>query len=285
MGGLLVDPRDEDGDALEPQVPGVEGHRWVESLPGLGGQRGLAGGRVVDADSGEAGALVKAEDDRAPAGRVREGRHRGQHAVGEAASCSLDLDVGGAAAPVAVRLLEQRLAHSALLRSHVAPADRGALWLKLRKAGGSEVSANSGAAGRVSIQRWVICHGVTSDDGGPLKIHRSRIRTTHQSLREKDSWARRGRATIDPNHSPHVEGDHYLSATTPSQQRVVEAIVEDAQHDLLSRARPPVVVTEADTVAPDPRIVWTTERCLPVGGTGTPLTLYYCRVTDGVPEG
>jgi len=46
-----------------------------------------------------------------------------------------------------------------------------------------------------------------------------------------------------------VEGDHYLSATTPSQQRAVETIVEDAQHDLLRRAHPPAVVSEEDAVA------------------------------------
>jgi hypothetical protein len=149
----------------------------------------------------------------------------------------------------AVRLLEQWLAHSALLRSHAGPDDRSQLWLRLRRPGGAEISARAGAAGRVAVQRWVVRHVVTSDDGGPLKIHRSRIRTTHQSTRDKSSWAGRDRATIDPNHSPHVEGDHYLTATTPSQQRAIEAIVEDAQHDLLRRAHPPVVVTAQDTVA------------------------------------
>jgi hypothetical protein len=149
----------------------------------------------------------------------------------------------------AVRLVEQWLGHSALLRSHVDPPDRRQLWLRLRSAGGTDVSAKAGAAGRVAIQRWVARHGVTDDDGGPLKIHRSRIRTTHQSMRDKSTWAGRGRATIDPNHSPQVEGDHYLTATTPSQRRAVEAIVEDAQHDLLRRAHPPTVVTDEDTAA------------------------------------
>jgi hypothetical protein len=158
----------------------------------------------------------------------------------------------------AVRLLEQWLAHSSLLRSHVAPGDRGQLWLRLRTAGGVEVSTKAGAAGRVAVQRWVIRHQVTNDDGGPLKIHRSRIRTTHLSLRDKSSWAGRGRATIDPNHSPHVEGDHYLTATTPSQRQAVEAIVEDAQHDLLRRAHPPTVISEPDVVrlvADYPRLI------------------------------
>jgi hypothetical protein len=146
----------------------------------------------------------------------------------------------------AVRLLEQWLAHSALLRSHAGPAQRRDLWLRLRKPGGTEISAKGGSASRIAVQRWIERHGVAGDDGRPLKIHRSRIRTTHLSMRDKRTWAGRGRATIDPNHSPEVEGDHYLTATTPSQRQAAEAIVEDAQHDLLRRARTPVVVSGED---------------------------------------
>lgn len=147
----------------------------------------------------------------------------------------------------AVRLLEQWLAHSALLRSFAGEQQRRHLWLGLSHAGHHVAVAGSSA--RASIQRWVARHGVKNDDGGPLKIHRARIRTTHQAMRDKSTWSGRGRATIDPNHSPHVEGDHYLTATTPTQQRAVEAIVEDAQHDLLRRAHPPVVVTDEDAAA------------------------------------
>jgi hypothetical protein len=158
----------------------------------------------------------------------------------------------------AVRLLEQWLAHSELLRGYAEPERRGQLWLRLNKPGGTEITANAGAASRVAIQRWVVCHRLLDADGTPLKIHRSRIRTTFQSLRDKRGWAGRGRATIDPNHSPEVEGDHYLTATTPSQRRAIEAIVEDAQHDLLRKAHPPTVVTDEDaaTVARDyPQLV------------------------------
>jgi hypothetical protein len=144
----------------------------------------------------------------------------------------------------AVRLLEQWLAHSALLRGFAGPGTSRHLWIGVSRAGTAAVF--TGAPGRVAVQRWVARHGVTGDDGGPLKIHRSRIRTTHHSMRDKNSWAGRGRATIDPNHSPQVEGDHYLTATTPTQRQAVEAIVEDAQHDLLRRAHPPVVVSEQD---------------------------------------
>jgi hypothetical protein len=144
----------------------------------------------------------------------------------------------------AVRLLEQWLTHTALLRGLVTPDTRTRLWLGTSRPGGSTLIRQ---VGRNAIRSWAKRHNVTSDDGGPLKIHRSRIRTTHQSMRDKSSWAGRGRATIDPNHSPQVEGDHYLSATTPAQRRAVETIVADAQHDLLRRARPPVVLSDADT--------------------------------------
>ncbi|MGH2955150.1 MAG: hypothetical protein ACRDK9_14265 [Solirubrobacterales bacterium] len=147
----------------------------------------------------------------------------------------------------AVRLLEQWLAHSTLLRSFAGPQDRRRLWLALSRPGRYAVITGSG--GRIAIQRWVTRHRVTGEDGRPLKIHRSRIRTTHHAMRDKSSWTGSGRATIDPNHSPHVEGDHYLTATTPSQRRAVEAIVEDAQHDLLRRAHPSTVVTGEDAAA------------------------------------
>ncbi|MGD9960481.1 hypothetical protein [Nocardioides sp.] len=147
----------------------------------------------------------------------------------------------------AVRLLEQWLAHSSLLRSFGGPQDRRRLWLALSRPG--HFAVLTGTGGRVAIQRWVLRHDVVGEDGRPLKIHRSRIRTTHQAMRDKSAWTGSGRATIDPNHSPHVEGDHYLAAPTPSQRRAMEAIVEDAQHDLLRRAHPPVVVTEEDAAA------------------------------------
>ena len=144
----------------------------------------------------------------------------------------------------AVRLLEQWLTHSALLRSFAEEKDRRRLWLGLSRPG--RYAVITGTGGRVAIQRWVARHHLTDEAERPLKIHRSRIRTTHHAMRDKSTWAGRGRVTIDPNHSPQVEGDHYLTATTPSQRQAVEAIVEDAQHDLLRRAHPPTVVTDED---------------------------------------
>jgi hypothetical protein len=99
------------------------------------------------------------------------------------------------------------------------------------------------------VRPWLARHGVLGEDGHPLRLHRHRIRTTHQSMRDRSGWRGSGRATIDPNHSPRVEGDHYLTATTPAQQQAVEAVIEDAQHDMIRRAQPPAVITEEDTVA------------------------------------
>jgi hypothetical protein len=147
----------------------------------------------------------------------------------------------------AVRLLEQWLSQSALLRSFAEERDRRRLWLGLGRPG--QPVLVTGSSARAAIGRWVRAHGVTGENGQPLKIHRSRIRTTHHAMRDKSSWAGNGRATIDPNHSPNVEGDHYLSATTPSQRQAVETIVEDAQHDLLRKAHPPVLVSDADAAA------------------------------------
>lgn len=148
----------------------------------------------------------------------------------------------------AVRLLEQWLAHSSLLRSHVEPSTARQLWLGLTRPGTSGVF--SGPINRNAVKAWTLQRGLAGDDGNALKVHRGRIRTTHLAMRDRRAWGGQGRATIDPNHSPQVEGDHYLTVTTASQQRAVEAIVEDAQHDLLRRAHPPTVVTDEDAAAP-----------------------------------
>ncbi|MGH3121275.1 MAG: hypothetical protein ACRDND_09680 [Streptosporangiaceae bacterium] len=147
----------------------------------------------------------------------------------------------------AVRLLEQWLSHSTLLRSFASEDDRRRLWLGVSHPGQHAVV--TGSSGRAAIQRWIARHHVTGQDGRPLKVHRARIRTTYYAMRDKSAWAGRGRATIDPNHSPQVEGDHYLSAATPGQRRAMEAIVEDAQHDLLRRASPPAILDGEDAAA------------------------------------
>ena len=144
----------------------------------------------------------------------------------------------------AVRLLEQWLAHSQLLRSHADPATARHLWLGVTRPGSSV--AFSGPVHRDHVKAWARRLGLAGDDGKILKIHRGRIRTTHLAMRDRRAWNGQGRTTIDPNHSPQVEADHYLTATTPSQRQAMDALVEDAQHDLLRRAHPPTVITSED---------------------------------------
>ena len=68
-------------------------------------------------------------------------------------------------------------------------------------------------------------------------------------MRDKSIWRGSRRATVDPDHGPQVEGDHYLTATTPLQQQAVDSIVADAQHDLLRRAHPPAVLAAEDAAS------------------------------------
>ena len=147
----------------------------------------------------------------------------------------------------AVRLLEQWLDHSRLLRDFVPSPDRDQLWLNIPQPGRADVTA--GPVNRNATRRWLTRNDVTDEEGQVLTLHRHRIRTTHESMRDKSAWRGSGRATIDPNHSPQAEGDHYLTATTPAQRDALDAIIEDAQHDLARRARPTAVITEERAAA------------------------------------
>ena len=143
-----------------------------------------------------------------------------------------------------VRLLEQWLSHSALLRSFAGAGQREQLWLWVNRQGGARVYGGSIDAN--AVRAWGRRHDIRDDTGEAelLRIHRHRIRTTHESLRDKNSWRGSPRAPIHPNHSPAVEGDHYLTAATPAQMEAVEAIAADAQHDLVRRSQPPAVLTD-----------------------------------------
>lgn len=138
------------------------------------------------------------------------------------------------------RLLERWLEHSASLRALAPDHLRGQLWLVTPNLNyGTELIAPlSKREGTLAglVERL----GVLGDDGEPLEIHRSRIRSTYQSLLARRGWT--GRTTIDPNHTAKVEGDHYLKAATPAEVDAVESIIEDAQADLLRKTRPPVIL-------------------------------------------
>jgi hypothetical protein len=135
----------------------------------------------------------------------------------------------------AVRLLEQWLEHSAQARGH-APAElRDRLWLYYSHAGRSRWQT----APDVSTQQaWARQRG--------LSVDRRRIRTTFLSLRDRSRWHGSSRSAIDPNHTPAVEGDRYLTAATPAQRAALDTIIEDAQRDLLAGAHPPAVLSDED---------------------------------------
>ena len=160
----------------------------------------------------------------------------------------------------AVRLLEQWLEHWALTRSHAPTQLRGHLWLRHAPCtfGPWPISAIFAS----TVSKWVRIQGLTGDDGAALPIHRHRIRTTFESQRERSSWFGSSRALIDPNHSPRVEGDNYLTATTPAQRGAVDGIIQDAQNDLLRKSQPPMVLTgeqAADLASQFPELVKTLE--------------------------
>ena len=135
----------------------------------------------------------------------------------------------------AVRLLEQWLEHSAQVRGHAPAPLRGSLWLYYNYSGPARWQTTTVVS---THQLWAARHG--------LSVDRRRIRTTYLSLRDRSRWHGSSRSAIDPNHSPAVEGDHYLTAATPAQRAALDTIIEDAQHDLLGKACPPVVLADED---------------------------------------
>ncbi|MEV1172126.1 hypothetical protein [Nonomuraea sp. NPDC049784] len=143
----------------------------------------------------------------------------------------------------AVRLLERWLDHSAPARLFAGDELRNELWLVTVGAGtgaGQLIRRMGRKAGYSGA--WVSRHGLKADDGSAFPLHSARIRTTFHAILARRGWS--GRVTIDPNHSPAVEGDHYLSASTPAQREAVETIIAEAQADVLRKAHPPAVISD-----------------------------------------
>ncbi|WP_327370715.1 hypothetical protein [Streptomyces sp. NBC_01217] len=157
----------------------------------------------------------------------------------------------------ATRLLEQRLDHSAVARRFALEELRRELWVRFAP-GGTRAGERwlAKPATRASVRAWVERRQavdkdgrpvqMTGDDGLPLALHLHRIRTTHDALQDRSHWRGSRRATLDPNRSPGVEGDHYLTNTTPAQREAVEDIMAEAQEDLVRRALPPLVLAGAE---------------------------------------
>ena len=146
--------------------------------------------------------------------------------------------------PRAVRLVERWLEHSALSRRFAAETEASELWLRHDYT--SLGVWRTGPSRHEAIQGWVRRAGLKGGDGKPLRIHRHMIRTSFESHRDRKNWFGSGRGRIDPNHSPRVEGDHYLTAATPAQKDALETIVEEAQGDVLRKALPPTVLSDDD---------------------------------------
>jgi hypothetical protein len=147
----------------------------------------------------------------------------------------------------AVRLLERWLEHSAVLREF-APADlRGRLWLRFNPTGTYKWSA--GRFPKPDEWNWYERNGLIGADGKPLLIHGPRIRTTFEASKDRRIWQSTSRARIDPNHTPAVEGAHYVTHQTPTQKAATEAIIESAQSDLIRRSQTPLVIKDDDGLA------------------------------------
>lgn len=157
----------------------------------------------------------------------------------------------------ATRLLEQWLDHSVVARRFAPEALRHELWVRFTPSGthaGERWLAKPPT--HPSVRAWVERRQavdkdgqplqMTGDDGRPLALHLHRIRTTHDALQDRSHWRGSRRATLDPNRSPGIEGDHYLTNTTPAQRTAVEDIIAQAQDDLVRRALPPLVLANAE---------------------------------------
>ncbi|MEU0350888.1 hypothetical protein ABZ302_29305 [Streptomyces sp. NPDC006237] len=143
----------------------------------------------------------------------------------------------------AVHLVERWLEFSAPLR-RFAPAEyRDRFWLAFALPQGFVGTAPTGRPQQVLVQDL----GLVDDTGKPFAVHRGRIRATYEQRLARRGWT--GRATIDPNHTPRTEGDHYVTPTSPDQLDAVESIIEDGMSDVLRKALPAVVLTTEKAAA------------------------------------
>jgi hypothetical protein len=147
----------------------------------------------------------------------------------------------------AVRLLHRWLQLSQPVRRFAPPRLRDQLWISVEINGSTDGSRYLGPPTKPDTMRtWGRHHGLLPEQGLRVPVHRGRIRTTYHNLLSRRGWT--GRTTIDPNHTATVEGDRYLTATTPAQQDAVDAIIEQGQADLLRKALPAVVLSDEQTI-------------------------------------
>ncbi|MEU3567000.1 hypothetical protein AB0E96_01015 [Kitasatospora sp. NPDC036755] len=151
----------------------------------------------------------------------------------------------------AVRLLERWLELSAPMRRFAPPQATNDLWIYADEAGtagaldkripvqSTRLAQEAGGNARRRLSKEL---DLRDEDGSPVGLHAGRIRVSYHNALARKGWT--GRTRIDPNHTAAVEGSHYVSSTTPAQTESVEAIIEDAQADVLRQARPPIVLSD-----------------------------------------
>jgi hypothetical protein len=139
----------------------------------------------------------------------------------------------------AMRLLERWLELSAPLREFGTDANRHLLWIAHSHT--TQDAVNLAEESGPPQRAFAKALDLRDEHGATLEIHRSRIRATYHERLARRGWT--GAATIDPNHTPGTEGDHYVTPTTPERIAAVESIIEDGMGQVLRKALPPVVLS------------------------------------------
>ena len=119
--------------------------------------------------------------------------------------------------------------------------DESHLWICFTEAEGGAVADFADWRWGKHRRRFIERTGLTDDDGQPLPLDLRRLRTTW-TVRKGRDW--HGAVTIDPNRTPAVEGDHYL--TRSADPEVMAETVEAAQQDLLRRAETVALILTDD---------------------------------------
>ena len=98
---------------------------------------------------------------------------------------------------------------------------------------------------RETIDAWTARHGITDDEGGPLRLLLSRLRKTHKALWYRKTEGHMARFAV--GHTVEVAARHY--ADIPSLRPLHEAAVADAFEEAVAAARVPILLSpeqEAD---------------------------------------
>lgn len=141
-------------------------------------------------------------------------------------------------------LLRDWLQTSERLRSLM--GDDSHLWIYFTEAAGGAVANFTDWRWGKHRRRFIERTGLTNDDGQPLPLDLRRLRTTWTERKGRD-W--HGAVTIDPNRTPTVEGDHYL--TRSADPEAMAETVEAAQQDLLRRAETVALILTDDELLAD----------------------------------